>query len=117
VEDISSGIQLIQDLQRSGFSRVQAAPVLDGCKVMRLRAQTPKIEGRFVRFPVDAAWLDDYLRELLSFPNSKYDDQVDSTVFALAWITLNHTYGWTDEALNNLDKFIDDVAFQSYFGF
>ena len=27
------------------------------------------------------------MRELLGFPNSKNDDQVDSTVFALAWVT------------------------------
>jgi hypothetical protein len=27
--------------------------------------------------------------ELISFPNAKHDDQVDSTVFALAWITAN----------------------------
>jgi hypothetical protein len=38
-------------------------------------------------FPHDAPWLDTYLHELLSFPNSKNDDQVDSTVFALAWVT------------------------------
>jgi hypothetical protein len=54
---------------------------------MRLRAQTAKIEGGFVIFPEEAPWLDTYLRELLSFPNSKNDDQVDSTVYALAWIT------------------------------
>jgi hypothetical protein len=69
------------------FSRVQASPSLDGDKVMRLRAQTAKIEGGFVIFPEEAPWLDTYLRELLSFPNSKNDDQVDSTVYALAWIT------------------------------
>jgi len=57
--------------------------------VMRLRAQTAKIAGGFVLFPKEAAWLDIYLRELLSFPNSPNDDQVDSTVFALAWSTLN----------------------------
>jgi hypothetical protein len=34
-----------------------------------------------------------------------------------AWITLNHTYGWMDEALKNFDKFVDGVAFQSLFGF
>jgi hypothetical protein len=50
-------------------------------------AQTAKIEGGFVRFPKQAAWLDDYLRELLASPNTRYDDQVDSTVFALAWIS------------------------------
>jgi hypothetical protein len=45
------------------------------------------IANGFVLFPKEAPWLDTYLRELLSFPNSKYDDQVDSTVFALAWVT------------------------------
>jgi hypothetical protein len=54
---------------------------------MRLRGQTAKIEGGFVLFPKEARWLDLYLAELLAFPNSKHDDQVDSTVFALAWVT------------------------------
>jgi predicted phage terminase large subunit-like protein len=89
VEDKASGISLIQELRAEGFSRVQASPSLDGDKVMRLRAQTAKIEGGFVIFPEEAPWLDAYLRELLSFPNSKNDDQVDSTVYALAWITVH----------------------------
>ena len=29
------------------------------------------------------------MSELLSFPSSNYDDQVDSTVYALAWIGEN----------------------------
>src|SRR5260370_17717032 len=89
VEDKASGSSLIQELRAEQFSLVQAAPALDGDKVMRLRAQTAKIEGGFVLFPKQAHWLDTYLRELISFPNSKYDDQVDSTVFALTLITLN----------------------------
>ena len=44
---------------------------------MRLRGQTAKIEGGFVLFPKNADWLETYLSELLSFPNSRYDDQVD----------------------------------------
>jgi hypothetical protein len=40
-----------------------------------------------IGFTTGTPWLDTYLRELLSFPNSKNDDQVDSTVYALAWIT------------------------------
>ena len=88
IEDKASGTALIQELRAtSSLHQVQAAPTLDGDKVMRLRAQTAKIEGGFVRFPRQASWLDEYLRELLAFPNAKYDDQVDSTVFALAWIT------------------------------
>jgi predicted phage terminase large subunit-like protein len=117
VEDKSSGTQLIQQLRSEGFSRIQAAPELDGDKIMRLRAQTAQIEGGFVLFPEEAHWLDDYLRELLSFPNSKYDDQVDSTVFALAWNTMNQQCLWTDEAIANLGRVTAALAFGRTFGF
>jgi hypothetical protein len=40
----------------------------------------------FVYLPTQAPWLDDYRSELISFPCSKYDDQVDSTAQALKWI-------------------------------
>jgi len=40
-----------------------------------------------VLFPKEAPWLDAYVYELVGFPNAKNDDQVDSTVFALAWST------------------------------
>lgn len=86
---MSSGSSLIQQLRAEGLSKVQAAPSLDGNKVMRLYGQTSVIEGGFVLFPKTADWLDTYLTELLSFPSSNYDDQVDSTVYALAWIAQN----------------------------
>jgi predicted phage terminase large subunit-like protein len=104
IEDKSSGTQLIQELRANGFSNVQAAPLLDGDKVMRLHAQTAKIEGGFVLFPREAPWLDAYLRELLNFPNTQFDDQVDSTVFALAWSTSKPRCTWTDESLRNLER-------------
>jgi predicted phage terminase large subunit-like protein len=75
VEDKASGSSLIQELRAEHFSLVQAAPAIDGDKVMRLRAQTAKIEGGFVLFPKEAHWLEAYLRELVTFPNSKNDDQ------------------------------------------
>ena len=87
VEDKASGTQLIQELRTGDFSMVKEAPAMDGDKIMRLNSQTAKMEGGFVLFPKEAPWLDAYLAELISFPNSKYDDQVDSTVFALAWST------------------------------
>ena len=89
IEDKASGTALIQELRAATFTNVQAAPALYGDKVMRLWAQTAKIERGFVRFPKAAEWLDEYLRELTTFPNSRYDDQVDSTVFALAWVSAN----------------------------
>jgi predicted phage terminase large subunit-like protein len=87
VEDKASGTALIQELRGDGFSKVRAAPTIEGDKIMRLHAQTAKIEGGFVLLPREAPWLDAYVHELVSFPNAKNDDQVDSTVFALAWST------------------------------
>jgi predicted phage terminase large subunit-like protein len=116
IEDKASGSSLIQELRAERFSLVQAAPAMDGDKVMRLRAQTAKIEGGFVLFPKQAHWLGTYLHELISFPNSKYDDQVDSTVFALAWVTLNPPSGWTDENINNFAKLVDGLVMDRYFG-
>ena len=116
VEDKASGSSLIQELRAEHFSLVQAAPAIDGDKVMRLRAQTAKIEGGFVLFPKEAHWLDTYLTELLTFPNSKYDDQVDSTVFALAWSTLNPSWPWTKKSLEGLAQFTEALAFTRYFG-
>src|SRR5215510_13584492 len=87
VEDKASGTQLIQELRAGHFSIIQAAPAMDGSKIMRLDSQTTKIAGGFVLFPKEAHWLETYIKELTSFPNSKYDDQVDSTVYALAWST------------------------------
>jgi predicted phage terminase large subunit-like protein len=89
IEDKSSGSSLIQQLRADGFSIVRPAPKLEGNKIMRLIGQTPMIEGGFVLFPERADWLDIYLSELLSFPSSSYTDQVDSTVYALAWLSEN----------------------------
>ena len=55
IEDKSSGTQLIQQLRADGFSKVEAAPADKDDKVMRLRAQTAKIEGGFVLFPEQGA--------------------------------------------------------------
>jgi predicted phage terminase large subunit-like protein len=114
IEDKASGSSLIQELRAEHFSLVQAAPAMDGDKVMRLRAQTAKIEGGFVLFPKQAHWLEAYLRELISFPNSKYDDQVDSTVFALAWSTLNPSYRWTEQSTNGYAKLLDSLAMDRF---
>ena len=95
VEDKASGTSLIQELRADGFSRIQAAPSLDGDKIMRLHGQTAKIEGGFVLLPKEAPWLAPYIYELVGFPNTKNDDQVDLTVFALAWCTpKNGARGW-----------------------
>jgi predicted phage terminase large subunit-like protein len=105
IEDKASGTSLIQELRADGFSKAQAAPALEGDKIMRLHGQTAKIEGGFVLFPKEAPWLDTYLNELVTFPNAKNDDQVDSTVFALAWSTpRGGAEGWIEYAKREAER-------------
>lgn len=94
IEDRASGTQLIQELTRENVRGIKAhAP--SGDKLMRLWGQTATMEQGLVHLPREAPWLDDYLRELTSFPNSKHDDQVDSTAQALAWAAApNEMEGW-----------------------
>jgi predicted phage terminase large subunit-like protein len=54
---------------------------------MRLHSQTAHFEGGKVLLPSSAPWLDEYVRELTSFPGAKNDDQVDSTSQALDYMS------------------------------
>ena len=84
IEDKASGTQLIQDLNSDGQWRVKPyEPPPGSDKIMRLYAQTARFEGGRVFLPSSAAWLAEYVRELTSFPGTKFDDQVDSTTQAL----------------------------------
>ncbi|YBW38406.1 phage terminase large subunit [Nitrobacter sp. TKz-YC01] len=116
IEDKASGTSLIQELRSEGLSRIQATPAVDGDKTVRLRAQTAKIEGGFVLLPKEAPWLNAYILELISFPNSKNDDQVDSTVFALAWLGQKSGYGWTDEGVEALGRIAGHELLMRKFG-
>lgn len=49
-------------------------------KIERAIAQTPKIERKRVYLPNNTPWLEAFEAELVSFPMSKYKDQVDSMV-------------------------------------
>jgi predicted phage terminase large subunit-like protein len=51
-----------------------------------MQTVTPTIENGFVHLPDEGHWLSEYLHELTTFPNGKFDDQVDSTSQALDWI-------------------------------
>jgi predicted phage terminase large subunit-like protein len=82
VEDRSSGMQLIQELSSGVQGRIKAISPT-GHKTMRLQAQTTQFANGMVIFPEEAPRLNDCLKELLSFPKGKYDDQVDSISQAL----------------------------------
>lgn len=44
------------------------------------------MEAGQVYVPTDAPWLPDFQQELLAFPSSRYDDQVDSVSQFLIWV-------------------------------
>jgi predicted phage terminase large subunit-like protein len=84
IEDKSSGIQLIQDLRNEGVHKVvEYKPPPGADKVMRLHACSDRFENGRVFLPRSAPWLDEYVTELVGFPGTKHDDQVDSTTQAL----------------------------------
>ena len=59
IEDRASGTQLLQDLQRDGFSNLKAVKP-DKDKRMRMAGQTGPIENGFVYIPEAAHWLQEY---------------------------------------------------------
>lgn len=87
IEDKASGSQLIQELRNELYG-IHGVKLEGGDKIMRMHAQTATIENGNVRIPKEAPWLADYIYELITFPKSKYDDQVDSTSQALRWMTM-----------------------------
>jgi predicted phage terminase large subunit-like protein len=84
IEDKASGTQLIQELISEGMHAIKKyEPTMD--KIMRMHSVTSIIENGFVHIPDKAAWLQEYVHELATFPKGKYDDQADSTSQALDW--------------------------------
>jgi predicted phage terminase large subunit-like protein len=89
LEDTSAGIALGQELRQLGQYRVKSVQV-ERDKVTRLYVQAAKFEAGNVYFPRNAPFLLDLEAELLSFPQGKHDDQVDSLTQALAFKTFGY---------------------------
>jgi predicted phage terminase large subunit-like protein len=88
IEDKASGTQLIQELVSEGMHAIKKyEPTMD--KTMRMNSVTSTIENGLAHLPDKAAWLGEFLHELTSFPNGKYDDQADSTSQGLDWFKQN----------------------------
>lgn len=82
----SAGKLAIRDIRQRwllGYPTFAAAP--SGDKLTRARLPASLMAAGDVEL-APGRWNDDYLAELLSFPNGKNDDQVDSTGHAFAWI-------------------------------
>lgn len=83
MEKKANGAAIINSLRRQISGIIPVNP--DGSKVERLYAVTPQFEAGNVYLPDPsiAPWVNDYVEELVSFPNATNDDQVDCTTQAL----------------------------------
>lgn len=96
VEDKSSGQQVVQELKRVDLSPlgepkpvklpVIGVKVTRNDKLVRARAVSPLAEAGLVWIPEEAEWVEPWLHEVCTFPNSEYADQVDEMSQALAYL-------------------------------
>ena len=111
IENASTGIPLVHelraDLRNSRGDRpdqyrastiITFQPILD--KETRFAAQTARLEEGMVVIPEQADWLPEFKPELLAFPNGRNDDQVDSMVQFLDWISTRRGNSWLDRQQN-----------------
>lgn len=85
IEDAASGQSLIQTLHRN--TSLPIIPIkVDRDKYSRASAVTGLVEARRVYLPSSTPWLHDFIEEHASFPQGAYDDMVDTTSMALAYL-------------------------------
>jgi predicted phage terminase large subunit-like protein len=95
VEDTAMGPSLIQLLrEQPNLNVIKRQP--KGDKKQRMCGQLGKFEAGRVLLPVEGLWLADFEKELLSFPNGKYDDQVDALMQVLEWWSPHRMYNEVD---------------------
>lgn len=88
VEDAANGPAIINALQRDVLGIVAVKP--DGGKVARAYAVQALVEAGnvYLPHPSIAPWVEDFIRQLATFPNGAHDDDVDACTQALnqlAW--------------------------------
>jgi len=95
IEDASTGVALAQELRDVLPYPVKPIAV-ERDKVGRLFVQQAKFEAGLVLFPKGASFLPALETELLTFPQGKTDDQVDSISQALAYrhSSYDSSYSW-----------------------
>lgn len=93
IEYAGTGISLFRELNKEyGSSYFGMRPTRD--KEVRFATQGAKLEtGKFL-LPKSAPWLAIFKREMLGFPNTKFDDQADSVSQFLDWTGSRRGEGW-----------------------
>lgn len=101
IEDKANGSAIVSYLK----SRLQRMIAInpEGGKASRAAAVSPLFESGHIHLPASADWLGGYLKEMLAFPASKHDDQVDATTQVLNYLTASNT-NTTIKALEKIKR-------------
>jgi predicted phage terminase large subunit-like protein len=85
-------LHMIQEMQANLVTGVPIPKGVqpEGDKLVRMEAQAARFESGQIHLPKEAPWLDEFLRELLAFPASRHDDQIDSVSLFLNWSERRH---------------------------
>ena len=83
IEDKANGPAVIQMLAQELHGIIPVNP--SGGKVARAQAIAPLVEAGniFLPHPESAPWVNDFIEELVQFPNGAHDDQVDAMTQAI----------------------------------
>jgi len=77
IEDTALGSPLVQELRQEKRNQVKSFSVKGG-KLDRFLPATDWIKQGGLVIPKDATWFAEFKREILNFPATQYDDQVDA---------------------------------------
>lgn len=96
IEPKASGISTIQQLKTETLSNGSKLNVMESeapkeDKVTRAKAVSAIVESGRVYLLKNAPWVEDFLQEVKSFPNSAHDDDVDCLTAILSRELLNRT--------------------------
>lgn len=114
IEDASSGTALIQSL-RADEPAGLPLPIPrrpEGDKIARVMNVSAMIMSGRLFVPARAHWLGEFTGELLGFPSSRYDDQVDAVSQLLIW--LQDRDRWRAPALEGPEEMLPTVAALHY---
>ncbi|HMO79197.1 MAG TPA: phage terminase large subunit [Pyrinomonadaceae bacterium] len=98
IESAIHGTAIVDDItDRRGFSHIPLRAVrVDSDKITRSLAWANHAEAGKIAL-VRGAWIDDFIEELVAFPNGRHDDQIDAVSIAFRMLgegTKRNAYAW-----------------------
>lgn len=105
IEDKANGSSIIKRMKQKVPGIIAVNP--EGGKMSRMYATSPEFQAGNWYYPRNAAWVEPHIVSMITFPNAKNDDDVDSVTQASVWLQ-SHGYGlfemWREQAEANANQ-------------